>query len=150
MFTSEFDFENHIRQLIANHISTTNQEIYLLQNKDIVDMLVCNDAKGELYLLEAKFYTKSKNRLGFGSGNGEGFQPEILSKRPVFFNSRMRWIFGKENDDKYYIFSNSEIANYFSGNALGKKQNNFQIRLYSENNGKTETEFIEYLKQLLL
>jgi len=80
MFTTEIEFENHIRQLIANHVSASIPTVYLLKNKDIVDILVCNDTKNELFLLEAKFYTKSKNRVGFGSSNGGGFQPEILLK----------------------------------------------------------------------
>jgi len=62
----------------------------------------------------------------------------------------MRWVFGREKDDRYYVFSNDKIANYYSGSALGQKQNNFQLKLYTDKNGKTEVEFIEYLKQWLL
>jgi hypothetical protein len=75
-----------------------------------------------------------------------GFQPEILSKRPKFFDKNMRWIFGKENDDKFYVGSNHEVSNYFCGGEIGVKFNNFQNKIFKHLHAYTEKELIEYLR----
>ena len=116
MFNSEIEFETHIRKVIADKISTINPDIVLLQNKDIVDILICKNSKpSSLFLIEAKFHKASNGRIGFGGGKGGGFQPEILTKRPRYFDDNMRWIFGKENDNRFYIGGNDEVSKYFCG-----------------------------------
>ncbi|MCY7358196.1 MAG: hypothetical protein LH609_12200, partial [Rudanella sp.] len=104
MFATEQQFESHIRSLISEKIISKSPNLMLLQNKDVVYIIICkNSVLPQLFFIEAKFHTSTKNRIGFGDGRGGGFQPEILSKRPIFFDNYMRWVFGRENDLNYYI-----------------------------------------------
>jgi hypothetical protein len=146
MFNSEAEFEIHIRKIILEKISNINSQIVLLQNKDVVDIIVCkNSNPPHLFFIEAKFHSFKNGRIGFGNGKGGGFQPEILLKRPKYFDENMKWIFAKENDDKFYIGGNSEVSNYFCGGKIEIKFNNFQKKIFKHLTSFNEEELIEYL-----
>ncbi|MRX67503.1 hypothetical protein GJU42_05940 [Flavobacterium resistens] len=148
MFNSETEFEIHIRKVIEEKISTHNSEIVLLQNKDVADILVCkNSNPSRIFFIEAKFHKTSNGRIGFGNSQGGGFQPEILTKRPKYFDENMIWIFGKENDDKFYIGRNDEVSKYFCGGQIRIKFNNFQSKIYKHLTHYSEEELTEYLKK---
>ncbi|OOG79005.1 hypothetical protein [Flavobacterium sp. A45] len=148
MFKSETEFETHIRKIIVDKISAIDSDIVILRNKDVVDILICKNSKpSRLFFIEAKFHKASNGRIGFGNSQGGGFQPEILTKRPKYFDENMRWIFGKENDDKFYIGGNEEVSKYFCGGEIGIKFNNFQNKIYEHLTSYNEEELIEYLKK---
>lgn len=148
---SELEFEQYLRELIRFHITESDKNIYALRNKKAVDILICNDNKpAQLFFIEVKFHKRKHGRLGFGGGSGSGFQPEILSIQPEYFSSNMRWVVGKENDNKIYFLSNEEIMKYVSGGQIGEKYNNIQSRLFIEENGMIESQFIAALKAWLI
>ncbi len=150
MFATELELESYIRELVLTQITSKNQNVYLLTNKDVVDMIICNDTTEKLFFLEAKYLSPKNERIGFGSANGAGFQPEILNKKPKYFDKYMRWIFGRPNDPLFYVFSPAEISNYFAGGVIGDKQNNFQKKLFSHSPGLTDLQLLEYLNKWLL
>lgn len=146
MFSSEIEFENRIRKLIVEEICAKDSSMQLLQNKDVVDILVCKNANPPiLFFIEAKFHKTSNRRIAFGNGQGGGFQPEILLKRPKYFDNYMRWVFGKENDSTFYILSNDEACQHLCGGQIGTKFNNFQPALFRKTKSYTEQELLEYL-----
>ena len=152
MFKTESEFEEHIRKLIFNEIISVSTDFLLLENKDVVDIIICNNSilQPKLFFIEIKFFTQIKGRIGFGTSNGNGFQPEILSKTPQYFNQNMLWIFGRENDVNYYIFTMSQILNFISGNKIGLKQNNFQKKLFNQSENKYNDEtFLLFIKKWL-
>jgi hypothetical protein len=62
----------------------------------------------------------------------------------------MLWIFGKENDVNYYIFTTNQILNFISGNEIGLKQNNFQQKLFNQSENKYNDEtFLLFIKKWL-
>jgi len=150
-FSSEREFETYIRNLIHLHITSTNKDIFALTNKKAVDIIICkNGVTPHLYFIEAKFYIDSHGRLGVGSKKGNGFQPEILLKRPDYFESNLRWVVGSENTDKIYFLTNETLLNYTSGGVIGEKFNNIQKRLFKEQSGLTEEQFIEALTNWII
>jgi hypothetical protein len=152
MFKTESEFEEHIRKLIFNEIISVSSNFLLLENKDVVDIIICDNSilQPKLFFVEVKFSTQIKGRIGFGTANGNGFQPEILSKIPQYFNQNMLWIFGKENDVNYYIFTTNQILNFISGNEIGLKQNNFQQKLFNQSENKFNDEtFLLFIKNWL-
>jgi hypothetical protein len=71
MFYSETELENFIRAIISEEISTSMPEIVVLQNKDVVDILICKNYEiPQLFFIEAKFHKVSNGRIGFGNGQG--------------------------------------------------------------------------------
>ncbi len=146
MHKSEIEFENHIRTIILNQVLNKLDNYSIMNNKDVVDIIICkNGLNAKLFFLEAKFRTDIKNRIGFGNGYGKGFQIEILTDRPHYFDRNMIWVFGQENDNYFYVLKNEDAVNYVAGGFIGDKQNNFQLKLYNENHRYDEEEFINYL-----
>lgn len=147
-FEDEAALEGYIRKLILSHITKKNKYIYALDNKKAVDIVVCRDGEAPaLFFLEVKYHQKSHGRLGFGSGAGGGFQPEIVSRKPNYFESHLRWILASEEHPKAGIlFVDSEtIRKYVSGGVIGSKFNNIQKKIFSEVNGLTEKQLLEAL-----
>ena len=90
VFESEIHFERYIRTLIEEHICKYDPSIELLKSKKAVDILICkNRPTPELFFIEVKHFIKNHGRLGFGSRKGGGFQPEILSRRPEYFEKNL-------------------------------------------------------------
>jgi len=91
MFGDEREFEAHIRALVTTHITSANPDIYPLKNKKAVDILICKDSPPpELFFIETKYHQVKHGRLGFGGRKGGGFQPEIVLRKPAYFESNLR------------------------------------------------------------
>lgn len=143
---SEKDFEEHIRTIIINEILKDNPDLILLSNKKVVDILICRNVKPTLFFIEVKYHKHNHGRLGFGQSKGAGFQPEILLKRPVFFETNLMWIIGSEESEHYYILNNQQISNYLQGGKVAQKFNGIQKRVFIEEKGKNRKELIELIK----
>jgi len=148
----EREFEAHVRGLIAKHITKETPSVYALKNKKAVDILICKDEpEPVLFFIEVKYHKNNHGRLGFGSRKGGGFQPEIMSKKPAYFERNLRWVLAsKEHEPGKIIFLSSEvIRNYISGGKVGEKFNNIQKRIFREAHWLSEDEFIQELRSWL-
>jgi hypothetical protein len=122
-----------------------------IKNKKAVDIIICkNKPTPELFFIEVKYHKNSHGRLGFGSGKGVGFQPEILSKKPEYFEKNLRWILFYEDSDKIFFLTNEKIRNHISKDVIGEKFNNIRKKLFKEEKGLTENELIVELKSWLI
>jgi hypothetical protein len=146
----EIDFENHIREIIKDKIIYSSNDFTLLDNKNVADIIICRNIYiPKLFFIEVKHYSYKKGRIGFGDRRGSGFQPEILRKRPKYFEDSLIWTFQKENDDKYYVLNNSDCLKYISGGSIGEvggKQNNFKPKLFDDIKPIDEDGFIKWIK----
>lgn len=150
-YENEKLFEEHIRNLISIHILPKDKELIMFQNKKAVDVLLCrNGKKPALYFIEIKYHKRSHGRLSTGHSKGGGFQPEILSRLPVYFEKNMRWVLGVEDMDGYFLLQNSQLVNHIAGGVIGKKYNNIQMKLFKEELSLSEVQFIAALKDWLL
>ena len=133
---SETEFENLIRQIIEQDILTKKPDLLLLTNKKAVDIVICkNKPTPTLFFLEIKYHKNNHGRLGFGQGKGGGFQPEILTKRPDFFETNLRWILGSEDSEHFYFVNNIELSKHIQGGSVGKKFNGIKKSLFKEISG---------------
>ena len=150
-FESEKLFEEHIRNLIGKHILPKNKELIMFQNKKAVDVLLCrNGKKPALYFIEIKYHKRSHGRLSTGHSKGGGFQPEILSRLPLYFEKNMRWVLGVADMEGYFLLQNSQLVKHIAGGVIGKKYNNIQMKLFKEELSLSELQFIAALKDWLL
>jgi len=151
-FKNETEFENYIRQLIADRITAKHAHVYALDNKKAVDILICRDAplRPALYFLEVKYHKKSHGRLGFGSRGGGGFQPEIVSRKPEYFETNLRWVIGSEEQNDFLFVSSDVVRQFISGGEVGDKFNNIQTRIFTEASGCGEEQFVEELTNWVL
>jgi len=152
-FENEGAFESYIRELIKTKICTGHNNLILFENKKAVDILICrNGPQPALFFLEVKYHKKSHGRLGFGGSIGGGFQPEIVSKAPNYFESNLRWLIsGEGHSDKGILFvPSSVIRKYLSGGNVGKKFNNIQQKIFKEVSGYDEASLIKQLKSWII
>lgn len=149
-FRNESEFEVYVRELITKHIISKNKDFQLLESKKAVDILICkNSSKPELFFLEIKFHLKKHGRLGFGSAKGKGFQPEILKKRPPYFERNLRWIISAEHSNDIYFLNNEQILKFISGGEVGSKFNNIQSAIFKSEGGLSESQMIAAIEAWL-
>lgn len=147
-FDNEADFENHLREIISEGITTKMPIIYALKYKTVGDIVLCRDgANPSLFFLEVKYYQLMKGRLGFGNGSGDGIQPEILAKAPQYLESNLKWVFGSDHHSGkgYWLLSSDVVRNYVAGGSIGKKQNNLQEVLFRNEQSYNRAELTEAL-----
>jgi hypothetical protein len=83
-----------------------------------------------LFFIEIKLCKHNKKnrpeRIGIGSRDGKGFQPEILKLNPSYFSDHLRWVlFDKSKKKSKFIFVTSSLfRKYLADNSIGKKFNN--------------------------
>ena len=137
----EIDFEKRIREIIDADIISQNRDLIVLDMQKTTDILICRNGDApQVFYLEIKYYNKSHGRLGFGHEGGRGFQPEVLRKRPDFFQKQMRWVLGSEDSEKYFFVDNNTILQYVSGGEIDYKHNNIQTKIFNEVEGLTKAE----------
>lgn len=139
--STENQFELRIRDIIRNDILPKDNSLIMMDNRKGTDIMVCRaGVRPDLFFIEVKYYNKAHGRLGFGHEKGAGFQPEILQKRPVFFESNLRWILGSLESELYYFLTNDQIMQYVSGGGIDYKQNNIQTILFTQIKGLKKSE----------
>jgi hypothetical protein len=151
-FQTEAKLEEYIRKLIENRVTKRNKNIYALESKKAVDIIICRDgSKPALFFIEVKYYRKAHGRLGFGSRKGGGFQPEIVSVKPKYFEKNLRWIMAsEEHPNRGVLFLDSKtIRKYISGGAVVEKYNNIQRRIFTEVAGFKKEQLINELGKWL-
>lgn len=146
-FTDESALEAHVRNLITR-ICSRHTNLQLFQSKKAVDILVCrNGANSALFFVEVKYHKKSHGRLGFGSSKGGGFQPEIVSTAPDYFESNLRWIIGSDEFKGVLFERSATIRQYVAGGVVGDKFNNIQSRIFKDLNGLSDDQLETALEQ---
>jgi hypothetical protein len=104
----------------------------VLASKNVNDITVCKEkTEGDIALfVEVKYYTTKKGRLGLGDGKGKGFQPEILTRRPRYFERYLRWLIGCEQG-LAVLASSDDLRRYAAGGVFEEgKQNNIQYSVF--------------------
>lgn len=147
---NENNFEEYIRELLKKHICIDNSKLYLLKNKNVADIIICNDnPPGDIFFIETKYHKSKHGRIGFGGKAGHGYQPEVLNKNPLFFKRNMRWVIGQEHSKLIFVLDNETILKYISGNQIGKKYNNIKKEIFDKETGIGEEQFINIMTNWL-
>jgi len=144
LFKNESEFETHIYGLVEFALESISQiDFVLLENKRVADIVICRETKQPaIFFLEAKYHMHKNGRIGICSSQGAGFQPEILSKRPKYFDSKFMWVLSGDFTDKIYLLNNEKAASYVSGGSIGSKHNNFKRSLFDKEKSLSEQEFV--------
>lgn len=151
MFKNEAELESYIRKVVTK-ISRAKKTIKLLNNKGLTDIVVCrNGTKPSVFFLEVKYHQKAHGRLGFGHKGGGGFQPEVVSGKPRYFEKHLRWILAsKVHPEKGILFIDSAtIRKYVSGGEVGQKFNNIRTSIFTKVKGHSKAELLIELRKWL-
>lgn len=148
-FGNEAELETHIRRLIGEYVTAVDPTVYALKNKKAVDILLCKDAPiPELFFIEVKYHQSKHGRLGFGGAKGGGFQPEIVSRKPFYFEKNLRWVLASEEHEpgKVLFITSDVVRKYLAGGKVGEKFNNFQRKIFREECWLDEQQFIRAIQ----
>lgn len=149
-YKSELEFENYLRDILSNQIVNSNKDLVLFDNKNLADIIVFrNGDDPKIFFIEVKLYKGTSGRIGFRSSEGKGFQPEILTKRPTYLEKNLKWILLNNETQQLILIDNDTIIKYISGDKIGKKQNNFQTKVFDETNNILEEKLLIDLEEWL-
>ncbi|MDA2933462.1 hypothetical protein MYX82_03875 [Acidobacteria bacterium AH-259-D05] len=152
-FRSEPELERYLRDLIAAKITAEYPHIYALKSKKAVDIVICrNGVHPAVFFLEVKLFQQKHGRLGIGTGGGGGYQPEIVSCNPDYFESHLRWVIvdGREPSASFLFVPTSKITQFLAGSKIGEKFNNIQLRIFEEVTPLAEDTLVHELCKWLL
>lgn len=153
-FNNEDEFRDWLLNEVRNRINAESLNFQVLESKKVNDIVICKESKSlpALVLVEVKLYKSSHGRIGIGDGKGEGFQPEILSKRPSYFDRYLRWVICNENGK--CVFANNEVVSKYlmAGKITKGQQNNINPKIFDKEEtvdiSKIANEIINCLKTL--
>lgn len=151
IFAGEKEFEDFLRRTIDSRILSENERVRVLEGKGIGDIVIARDgASPALFFLEVKYYRESHGRLGVGHRKGHGMQPEILSVRPDYLESHLRWVIASDaHRGQYWLLTSDVVCRFLSGGGVGSKQNNIRPQLFRECVAVGEGELVEAMKRWL-
>ncbi len=152
-YANEAELERAVRDIITTNICSSEPDLKLLDHKTVGDIILTREGPSPaIFFLEAKYYQLQKGRLGFGNNKGVGIQPEILTKRPAYLETHLRWVIGSEYHDGqgYWLVTSETLCRYVAGGVIGPKQNNIQEALFRDVVSLNEANFLQELRQWLL
>lgn len=155
-FESEGAFRDWVQSELSRQLESGDGSYVVLRSKNVNDIIICkaSPAPNIAAFVEVKYAKASSGRIGVGDGRGGGFQPEILIRRPAYFEQFTRWLVASEVGVAVLADSDTVRRHAVGGEFREGKQNNIQPDLISEENGAfpladTPVRIIEWLKSLV-
>jgi hypothetical protein len=135
-FVNEEAYRDWVQVELESILTSAGSGHLVLRSKNVNDIIVCKSAGGrELALfVEVKYHRTSFGRIGLGDGKGQGFQPEILVRRPAYFERYLRWLIGSEAGVAVLVPSDTLRRFAVGGEYRERKQNNIQPTIFGAEN----------------
>ena len=135
-FNNEEELRDWLLSEVRNRINAESLNFQVLESKNVSDILICkeNESLPVLAFIEVKLYKSSSGRINIGTPDTweGGFQPEILSKRPIYFDRYLRWVICNENG-KCLFTDNEVVSRNLGGGKITKGQwNNIRINIFDK------------------
>jgi len=156
-FNTENKFRDWLLREVQNRIKAESLNFQVLESKNVTDILICKQSESFpiLAFVEVKLYKSSSGRINIGgkwSGWEGGFQAEILSKRPIYFDRYLRWVICNEHG-KCLFTKNEVVSKYLVGGKITQgQQNNINPKILDKERtidvSKITDEIISWLKAI--
>ena len=142
-FSSEKDFENHIRELLESEVAMPQLGFTILRYNGIADIIVCRETPPAVFFIEVKY---ARDIISVN----EGIQSEVLSETPPYINDHFLWLIGSEKrDGEYWLLDSSELAEYVPNIKRNRSiQNNISRRIFWQG-GLTRAKLVNRLREWL-
>ena len=141
-FSKEDEYRDWVQRGLEARLESGQPGYLVLASKNVNDIIVCKEkADGDIALfVEVKHFTAAKGRLGVGDGKGKGFQPEVLTRKPPYFERYLRWLIGSE-EGWAVLVSSEDLRRHAAGGVFKQgKQNNIQRSVLSLENRRFRLE----------
>ena len=155
-FEKEEQFRDWLQKELRRKLDHPDSKYIVLDSKNVSDILICKECSSMpiVALVEVKYFKRSYGRIGIGDGEGKGFQPEILIKKPAYFEKYMRWLVASEDDVAVFV-DNETVRKFAAGGRIEKgKHNNIQTTIFNNTAigrfsiGKSSCVIIDWLESL--
>lgn len=135
-FANEGQYRDWVRNELESRLTSTGPDYLVFRSKNVNDIIICKSADGRetALFVEVKYHRANFGRIGLGDGRGQGFQPEILARRPAYFERYVRWLIGSEADVAVLVSSETLRRFAVGGDYREGKQNNIQPAIFSVEN----------------
>lgn len=135
-FLSEGQFRDWVLSGLQAQLDRRGNLYVVLHSKNVNDIIVCkNIADAPLALfIEVKYAKGTSGRIGMGDRKGQGFQPEILIRRPEFFERYTRWLVGSEAGLGVLADCDTLRRHAVGGVFAEGKQNNIRPSIFDPDN----------------
>lgn len=138
---TKMDFKNEedFRRWLVDEVSIfLGNKWIVLQGKNVSDIVIFNNEsdRPSMLFVEVKYHKSSHGRIGFGNSNGEGYQVEILMRRPLYLEKNLRWLIANQDLGQCLFLTNDDIRNNAAGEIAKGKQNNLSSGLFESNKDK--------------
>ena len=154
-FSNESEFRDWVQSELQARLERQGDSYLVLQSKNVNDIIVCkNKQDGPLALfIEVKYAKGSSGRIGVGDGNGRGFQPEILIRRPDYFERYTRWLVASEGGVAVLVDCDTLRGHAVGGVFARGKQNNVRPTVFDAANqpfplGNAPAQVAEWVKSV--
>jgi len=134
-FSREDEYRDWVQRELEVRLASGQPTYLVLASKNVNDIIVCKEKAAEdvALFVEVKYFAATKGRLGLGDGKGKGFQPEILARKPRYFERYLRWLIGCERGLAVLV-SSDDLRRHAAGGVFREgKQNNIQWSVLEEN-----------------
>ncbi len=135
-FSREEEYRDWVQRELDARLVSASSKYVVLRSKNVNDIIVCKqESQRPLALfIEVKYFTAIKQRLGLGDRQGRGFQPEILVRRPQYFERYVRWLIGSQ-EGLAVLASSDDLRRHAVGHVFREgKQNNIQPSVFASDN----------------
>ena len=132
-FTSEKEFEQHIRLLLNAKITMPENGIQLLDSKGIGDIVLYRDGRcPQVFFVEIKYASYTPSGELNSISVSEGIQSEILLKRPHYLENHYMWLLGSESRECEYLLMNTEdLLTHVTTRPISvNKMNNISLKIF--------------------
>ena len=135
-FLNEDQFRDWVQSALQALLEPQGNSYLVLRSKNVSDIIVCkNRPVGPLALfIEVKYAKGSSRRIGVGDANGGGFQPEILIRKPDYFERYTQWLVASEAGVAVLVGCDV-LRRHAVGSVFAKgKQNNIRPTVFDAEN----------------
>ena len=129
IFSSEKDFENHIRELLESEVAMPHCGFTILKGSGIADIIICRENPHQaVFFIEVKYAREADAIIV-----SKGIQSEVLFGNLPYINDHFMWLVGSNNHDgQYWLLDSSALTEFITGT------NNISLNIFLHGGLTTE------------
>ena len=135
-FQNEEEFRDWVQSELQASLEQPGSPYLVLRSKNVNDIIVCKHSgdRPVALFVEVKYAKGSSGRIGLANGKGCGFQPEILIRKPPYFEAFTRWLVASEAGIAVLV-DNDTLRRHAVGGVFAEgKQNNIRETVFGQQN----------------
>ena len=129
-----FGSEEDVRKWVVSELKKALPlaDWLVVHGKNVGDIIIYHQRNSLPLMLFIEVKYHRGNRIGIGHGNGGGYQPEYLVKKPIYLERYLRWLIVDKQTASAVWMSNDEVRRNLVGGDLGARHNNIRSSIFKD------------------